>query len=168
MLGDLPHQGDRLRHRRPGSLRVRALELAAPSQEGEEEQEATFAVRLSAQLVPQRRIDQRFQRRAHAVPVRDGAVVREEPRPALEGMCVFLRHAANAGLADVGNDRLRTYKLRQLLEIGVAVGRSETADHTRHSVFVPADAPTIGMLTALHAECVCAVKELMGYGVDGA
>jgi len=80
-------------------------------------------------------------------------------------MCVLLRHPPYTGLADVGDHRLCAHELRQLLEICVTVGGSETADYTWGSVLVPADAPTIGMLSALHAECVCTVEQLVGYAV---
>jgi len=91
--------------------------------------------------------------------------VREQPGSPLERMCVLLRHPPYTGPADVGDHRLCAHELRQLLEICVAVGGSETADYMWGSVLVPAYAPTVRMLATLHPKCVCAVEQLVGYAV---
>ena len=88
--------------------------------------------------------------------------MREQPGTALEGMGVLHRHASHAGLPDVGDYGLGGDEVGQLLEICVAVGGGQAADHTGRAALVPAQAPTIGVLAALHAQGVCAVKQLVG------
>jgi len=77
-------------------------------------------------------------------------------------MRVLHRDATHAGLAHVGEHGLGGDEVGQLLEICVAVGGCEAADHTWSAAFVPAHAPAVGMLAALHAQGVCPVKQLVG------
>src|SRR6266850_128380 len=161
-LGDLAHRRDRLGQGGGRRFHVRVLEVAAAAHPGEEDQEAALAVGLAAQARSQRGVDRGLQRPPCALPVGDRTVVREQPGSVLEGMRVLRGHPPDAGLADVGQYGLGCDEVGQLLEICVAVGGCETADHPRDVALVPADAPAVGMLAALHPQGVGAVEELVG------
>src|SRR5262249_54751632 len=85
----------------------------------------------------------------------------EEPRLALERVGVLRRDPSHARLAHVREDRLRAHVVRELLELFIAVGGGETSYYTRRAVFIPAEAPAIGVLAALHAQRVRAEEQLV-------
>src|SRR6266849_6354579 len=122
---------------------------AAAGQVREEDQEAALAVGLAPQLVPQRGIDLGLQGGAALLPLRDGAVVREQPGAPLEGVRVLQRDPPHAGLADVRQDGGGGHERGDLLEVLVAVRRGQAARNLWHAPDVPSQAPSVRVLAAL-------------------
>src|SRR5690606_23709365 len=125
----------------------------------EELKEQELAVGVAQDETQEARRDLRAQAAAHLFQVRDIAVVRTNPASILEGMAIQDAALALRRLAHVGQHRLRSHDAAQPMKQRVTDSSGGTARQVGATVDVVDDAPTVGVLVALHAERVLSQDE---------